>query len=62
MGAEWRLRGWPERADVVFRFNPRSGGLRMSGGCSPAAIMSAAMPSLYDEEERAARKPPLISA
>lgn len=44
--------------DVIFRFDPRSGGLRMSGGCSgrqPYHVGGDAKP--YDEELQKARKP-----
>ena len=46
-------------SDVVFRFNPRSGGLRMSGGCSPGSYHVGGDAKPFDEEERVARKPPL---
>jgi hypothetical protein len=45
-------------SDVVFRFNPQSGGLRMSGGCSPGSYHVGGDAKPFDEKERAARKPP----
>jgi hypothetical protein len=43
--------------EVNFRFNPRGGGLRMSGGCSHGAYHVGGDARPYDEELRKARTP-----